>query len=289
MYFTICDSYKGHVHGNVVSMNVRHLLFGRPWEFDRHIHHDGFLNPPTVQLINRTFTIKASITVEPSSPLISVLFLQRSPLKVVMRNIGVVFILVTTPMSSLVFNFLSSSATGSVASSVLHTISLVPPTKDYVASHVLHMVSYVSHTIFSVAFHVLHIFSFMPPLWATVLLEFANVFPGYLYVGLPPLCDIPTSFLNYCDPSTMAEVHRQSSRPHQTQSNFFIEAIIWNDDEMFEHDVNLVTFLLLVSRCEYNAPLRCMDLWLQNAIYCDATPMNFIVFFWDSLVNRIKT
>jgi len=42
--FSIGNKYKDNVLCDVVPINSRHLLLGRPWQFDRHVMHDGFKN-----------------------------------------------------------------------------------------------------------------------------------------------------------------------------------------------------------------------------------------------------
>lgn len=56
--FSVGNSYKDQVFCDLVPMDVCHLLLGRPWEFDRHVIHDGFLNTYTFQFNDRTFTLK---------------------------------------------------------------------------------------------------------------------------------------------------------------------------------------------------------------------------------------
>ena len=36
--------YEDEVVCDVVPMQARHLLLGRPWQFDRRVKHDGFTN-----------------------------------------------------------------------------------------------------------------------------------------------------------------------------------------------------------------------------------------------------
>ena len=36
--------YKDKVLCDVVPMQAGHLLFGRPWQFNKHVKHDGFTN-----------------------------------------------------------------------------------------------------------------------------------------------------------------------------------------------------------------------------------------------------
>lgn len=54
-----------------------HLLLGGPWEFDRRVLHDGYLNTFTLTFNDRLFTLKPSTP----PPLVStpVLFLQQAP------------------------------------------------------------------------------------------------------------------------------------------------------------------------------------------------------------------
>lgn len=43
MYFKI-GKYEDIIVCDVVPMSICHLLLGRPWQFDRHIYHDGHTN-----------------------------------------------------------------------------------------------------------------------------------------------------------------------------------------------------------------------------------------------------
>lgn len=124
--FTVRDSCKYIVCCDVVPMYACNLLFGRIWEFDRHIQHGSFFNPYTIQCVNITFTMTSSIPVEPSLPPSPVVFLQRTPLEVAKRDIGLMFYLITTPFSSLVSDFVPP-VTSCIGSHVLQTISSMPP------------------------------------------------------------------------------------------------------------------------------------------------------------------
>lgn len=42
--FSIGDAYHDKTYCDIVLMDACHLLLGRPWEYDRHVLHDGFLN-----------------------------------------------------------------------------------------------------------------------------------------------------------------------------------------------------------------------------------------------------
>lgn len=41
--------YKDEIMFDVVPMQVGHVILGRPWQFDRHVMHDGFLNHYTLE------------------------------------------------------------------------------------------------------------------------------------------------------------------------------------------------------------------------------------------------
>ena len=49
--------YEDQVLCDVIPMQVGHLLLGRPWQFDRHVKHDGFTNKYSFVLNQRTITI----------------------------------------------------------------------------------------------------------------------------------------------------------------------------------------------------------------------------------------
>lgn len=76
-------------------MDACRLLLGRPWEFDRKIIHDSFLNTYSFTIRTRKFVLKPSPAQEPEPSPSSVLFLQRSPFESEMRQEGVVFILLS--------------------------------------------------------------------------------------------------------------------------------------------------------------------------------------------------
>ena len=59
--FSIGDTYRDTIYCDIAPMDACHLLLGRPWEFDRRIVHDGFLNTYTFTFNNRTFTLKPSL------------------------------------------------------------------------------------------------------------------------------------------------------------------------------------------------------------------------------------
>jgi hypothetical protein len=42
--FSIGEKYRDEVWCDVVPMDACHLLLGRPWQYDRKVHHDGFKN-----------------------------------------------------------------------------------------------------------------------------------------------------------------------------------------------------------------------------------------------------
>ncbi|KAL5861525.1 hypothetical protein ACOSQ4_002821 [Xanthoceras sorbifolium] len=49
--------YKDEVVCDVVPMNVGHILLGRPWQFDRHVTHDGYTNRYSFVLHKRPITL----------------------------------------------------------------------------------------------------------------------------------------------------------------------------------------------------------------------------------------
>jgi len=42
----------------VVPMEVNHVLLGRSWQYDRHVHHDGLSNKFTFKRKGRTYSLK---------------------------------------------------------------------------------------------------------------------------------------------------------------------------------------------------------------------------------------
>ena len=49
--------YKDEVTCDVVPMNAGHILLGRPWQFDRHVTHDGYTNRYSFVLNKRSITL----------------------------------------------------------------------------------------------------------------------------------------------------------------------------------------------------------------------------------------
>ena len=49
--------YYDEVLCDVVLMQVRHLLLGKPWQFDRKVKHDGFTNKYSFLHNQRTVTL----------------------------------------------------------------------------------------------------------------------------------------------------------------------------------------------------------------------------------------
>ena len=49
--------YKDDVMCDVVPMNAGHILLGRPWQFDRHVTHDGYTNRYSFVLNKRPITL----------------------------------------------------------------------------------------------------------------------------------------------------------------------------------------------------------------------------------------
>ena len=56
IYFSI-GKYENEVLCDVVPMQARHLLLGRPWQFDRKVKHDGFTNKYSFVHNQRTVTL----------------------------------------------------------------------------------------------------------------------------------------------------------------------------------------------------------------------------------------
>jgi hypothetical protein len=58
--FSIGGKYRDEVWCDVVSMDACHLLLGRPWQFDRKVHHDGFKNTYSFELNGVKITLGPS-------------------------------------------------------------------------------------------------------------------------------------------------------------------------------------------------------------------------------------
>lgn len=69
-------------------MDACHLLLGRPWELDRRVIHDGFLNTYSFSIDNHKFVLKPSPTSQQPTTANPVLMLQRSPFENMMREEG---------------------------------------------------------------------------------------------------------------------------------------------------------------------------------------------------------
>lgn len=93
--FSVGQAYKDQIHCDIVPMDACHLLLGRPWEFDRCVIHDGFLNTYSFTMDNRKLVLKPSLPEQQATPASHVLLLQKAPFETIMREEGFVFILIT--------------------------------------------------------------------------------------------------------------------------------------------------------------------------------------------------
>ena len=99
--FSIGPSYKDQVYCDITPMDACHLLLDRPWEFDRRVLHDGFLNTYSFTLSNHKFILKPSspdittnTTAKTANP---VLFLRKTPFISAMHEAVMVLAVVTKP------------------------------------------------------------------------------------------------------------------------------------------------------------------------------------------------
>jgi Reverse transcriptase (RNA-dependent DNA polymerase)/RNase H-like domain found in reverse transcriptase len=58
--FSIGEKYRDEVWCDVVPMDACHLLLGRPWQFDRKVHYDGFKNTYSFELNDVKITLSPS-------------------------------------------------------------------------------------------------------------------------------------------------------------------------------------------------------------------------------------
>jgi hypothetical protein len=58
--FSIGEKYRDEVLCDVLPMDTCHLLLGRPWQFDRKVHHDGFKNTYCFELNGIKITLGPS-------------------------------------------------------------------------------------------------------------------------------------------------------------------------------------------------------------------------------------
>ncbi|XP_013614596.1 PREDICTED: uncharacterized protein LOC106320785 [Brassica oleracea var. oleracea] len=99
--FSSGPSYKDQVYCDIAPMDACHLLLGRPWESDRRILHDGFLNTYSFILSNHKFILKPSspdittnTTAKTANP---VLFLRKTPFISAMHETVMVLAVITKP------------------------------------------------------------------------------------------------------------------------------------------------------------------------------------------------
>lgn len=52
--FSVGQAYKDQIYCDIVPMDACHLLLGLPWEFDRRVMHDGFLNTYSFTMNNQS-------------------------------------------------------------------------------------------------------------------------------------------------------------------------------------------------------------------------------------------
>lgn len=98
--FSIGGTFKDQVQCDIAPMDACHLLLGRPWIFDHHVQHDGYLNTYSFRYNNRSFTLQPSLPEKQSTPSAPVLFLQRKPFEKELREEGRVLILINSSAAS---------------------------------------------------------------------------------------------------------------------------------------------------------------------------------------------
>lgn len=96
--FSVGSSYKDTVYCDIAPMDACHLLLGRPWEFDRRIIHDGFLNTYSFTFKDRKYILKPAPP--ETTPALPVLLLQKQPFISAMRETDVVMALITKPVTT---------------------------------------------------------------------------------------------------------------------------------------------------------------------------------------------
>lgn len=99
--FSISDAYHDQLYFDVVPVDACHLLLGCPWEFDRKVTHDGYLNTYTLRFNDRNFTLKPTTPQLQPPPETPLLLMQKSPFEVAMRHEGHVILLIPTPAPSI--------------------------------------------------------------------------------------------------------------------------------------------------------------------------------------------
>ncbi|XP_018462540.2 uncharacterized protein LOC108833623 [Raphanus sativus] len=102
--FSVVDAYRDEIYCDLVPMDACHLLLGRPWEFDRRVIHDGFLNTYTFRFNDRTFTLKptipSSVITTPTEAQNPVLLLRPTELKEALHAAEQIVLLLAVPSSS---------------------------------------------------------------------------------------------------------------------------------------------------------------------------------------------
>lgn len=81
-------------------MDACHLFLGRPWEYDRRVIHDGFLNTYTFTFANHKLVLKPTPETTTSPSLKPVMFLCRKPFIDAMHDTCMVLALVTKPVAT---------------------------------------------------------------------------------------------------------------------------------------------------------------------------------------------
>ncbi|GAA0143742.1 hypothetical protein LIER_04352 [Lithospermum erythrorhizon] len=66
--FSIGAKYKDKAWCDVITMDAFHLLLGRPWQFDRHVVHDGKHNTYSFMMNNNKIILIPSKDVSPKPP-----------------------------------------------------------------------------------------------------------------------------------------------------------------------------------------------------------------------------
>ncbi|GAA0167707.1 hypothetical protein LIER_22579 [Lithospermum erythrorhizon] len=67
--FSIGSKYKDKAWCDVIAMDACHILLGRPWQFDRHVVHDGKRNTYSFMMNNTKIILIPSKDVSPKPPL----------------------------------------------------------------------------------------------------------------------------------------------------------------------------------------------------------------------------
>lgn len=99
--FSIGSVYKDQLYYDIAPMDVGHIIFGRPWQYDMETTHDGKRNTYHFVFDNRTISLfpKEPSVAQPPVPAIP-LFCSHVAFEEELRHTGYAFALLAVPTNT---------------------------------------------------------------------------------------------------------------------------------------------------------------------------------------------